>query len=332
MQDIKDFEPLWGEWRSVEMLGQGTFGRVYKMVKRDLDTEYYSAVKHLSLPRTSGEEKDLYSEGLVTDQEILRIYYDDVLKDLRSEINLCYKLKGITNIVSYEDHCICPKVSGFGYDIFIKMELLTSLQDRIKEGGLKVWDVIKLGEDICRALTVLRREKIIHRDIKPSNIFVNSGGDYKLGDFGVSWSMERMVNSMSVKGTFNYMAPEVAKGSIGDYRVDIYALGLVLYRMLNKNRGPFLPLPTHAVTSEMNRQAQERRLRGEALPPPAEIDKELAGIILKACAYRPEDRWENAEEMGKALAEYRVSASSKQLGFNVVSIKSEFETDKILAN
>lgn len=307
MQDIKDFEPLWGEWRSVEMLGQGTFGRVYKMVKRDLDKEYYSAVKHLSLPSEPDEEKALYSEGLVTDQETLKTYYDGVLKDLRSEIDLCYKLKGNTNIVSYEEHYIRPKASGFGYDIFIKMELLTGLQDRIKEGGLTVRDVVKLGEDICQALTVLRREKIIHRDIKPGNIFVNSRGDYKLGDFGISRSMERTVNSMSVKGTFSYMAPEVAKGNGGDYQVDLYSLGVVLYRMLNKNRAPFLPPPPQTVTHEMNMLAQERRLRGEVLPPPAEADEELAGIILKACAYRPEDRWESAEEMGRALAKYRLN-------------------------
>lgn len=307
MQDIKAFEPLWGEWYSAELLGHGSFGKVYKMVKKDLDQEYYCAVKHLSLPSEPDEEKNLYAEGIVTDNETLKTYYDDVLKTLRSEIDLCYKLKGNTNIVSYEDHYIRPKDSGMGYDIFIKMELLTGLQDRIKEGGLTVPDVVKMGEDICSALTVLRREKIVHRDIKPGNIFINSGGDYKLGDFGVSRTMERTVSSMSVKGTFNYMAPEVAKGGAGDYRVDIYSLGLVLYRMLNKNRGPFLPLPPKGITHEMSMTAQERRLRGEPLPPPADADEELSKIILKACAYRFEDRWNSAEAMGGALSEYRRS-------------------------
>lgn len=313
MQDIKAFEPLWGEWCSSELLGQGSFGKVYKMVKKDLDKEYYAAVKHLSLPNEPGEEKNLYAEGIVTDNETLKIYYDDVLKTLRSEIDLCYKLKGYTNIVSYEDHYIRPKDTGVGYDIFIKMELLTGLQDRIKEGGLTVPDVVKLGEDICKALTVLRREKIVHRDIKPGNIFVNSGGDYKLGDFGVSRTLERTISSMSVKGTFSYMAPEVAKGSAGDYRVDIYSLGLVLYRMLNKNRGPFLPLPPQKVTHELSMITQERRLQGEPLPPPADADEELSQIILKACAYRSEDRWDSANEMGKALARYRLGVERAAL-------------------
>jgi serine/threonine protein kinase len=314
MQNIKQFEPLWGEWHSVQLLGHGSFGRVYKMVKLDMEKEYFAAVKHLSLPSEPGEEKNLFSEGLVTgtDQDTLKSYYDDVLKSLRSEIDLCYKLKGNTNIVSYEDHYIRPKSSGVGYDIFIKMELLTSLQDCIQEGGLAVWDMVKLGEDICRALTVLRREKIIHRDIKPGNIFINSGGDYKLGDFGVSRSIERMMSSMSRKGTMSYMAPEVANKGVGDYRVDIYSLGLVLYRMLNKNRAPFLPLPPQGVSYEENMQALERRLRGAPLPPPADADEALAAIILKSCAYQPEDRWQSAEEMGNALAQYRLSQQRVQ--------------------
>lgn len=330
MQDIKEFEPLWGEWYSIEMLGQGAFGKVYKMVKRDLDKKYYAAVKHLSFPSGPGEVKGLFDEGIVTNDGTLKAYYDDVLKTLRSEIDLCYKLKGNTNIVSYEDHYIRPKDSGVGYDIFIKMELLTGLQDRIREGGLTVMDVVKLGEDMCRALTVLCRQKIVHRDIKPGNIFINSGGNYKLGDFGVSRIMERIASNMSVKGTYSYMAPEVAKGWEGDYRVDIYSLGLVLYRMLNKNRGPFLPLPPQIAMHELNMTAQERRLQGEPLPSPTDADGKLAEIILKACAYRTEDRWNSAAEMGLALAEYKASASSKQLGLVVANIKLESSTTEFL--
>lgn len=305
MEDIKQFEPLWGEWRSVELLGEGSYGRVYKMVKVDLDREYFSAVKHLSLPKDSSEEKNLFSEGMVTDHDTLKKYYDDVLENLRSEIDFSYKLKGHTNIVSYEDHFICPKSSGVGYDIFIKMELLTSLEDLIRQGGLNVWDAVKLGEDICRALTVVRREKIIHRDIKPGNIFINNNGDYKLGDFGVSRLMNRKMGSMTRVGTPTFMAPEVANEGHGDYRVDICSLGLVLYRLLNKNRAPFLPLPPEGVGYNANMLANKRRLQGEPLPPPADADEALSAIILKSCAYRPEDRWNSAEEMGKALAQYR---------------------------
>jgi len=204
------------------------------------------------------------------------------------------------------------------------MELLTNLRDRIRDDELTVLDVVKVGEDICRALTVLRRERIIHRDIKLSNIFINSSGDYKLGDFGAAWTVGQSVSSTSVKGTFSYMAPEVAMGNSFDYRADIYSLGLVLYRMMNKKRSPFLPLPPQSITHELSMIALERRLQGESLPPPAWADEELARIILKACAYRVEDRWNSAEEMGKALVEYRTSMSSKLLGLVVTN--AEFES------
>ena len=323
LNDIRDFEPLWGEWRSVRLLGQGAYGKVYLMEKVEMGTRYYAAVKHISLPAESGESEALYAEGLVSDAETLNDYYQQVLESLMTEINVNYRLKGNTNIVSYEEHRVIPKQGEPGYDIFIKMELLTSLHEYIRHNAMTVGDVVKLGEDICTALTVLRREKVIHRDIKPGNIFVNSGGDYKLGDFGVARTMERTVSSMSVKGTFSFMAPEVARGEDGDYRLDLYSLGLVLYRLLNSNRGPFLPPAPERVTHEMNNQAQRRRMQGEALPPPALADEALAAIILKACAYAPADRWEDAAQMGRALADYRQSIGPETAGRVVLDRSQE---------
>ncbi|MGO5113765.1 protein kinase domain-containing protein [Candidatus Avoscillospira sp. LCP25S3_F1] len=318
MSDIREFEPLWGEWNTVRLLGQGSYGKVYLMQKTELGNQYLAAVKHISLPSQPGEQESLYAEGIVSDESSLQEYYTQVLNTLLTEINVNYRLKGNTNIVSYEAHTILPKVHEPGYDIFIKMELLTSLSEQIAKQPIRLWDVLKLGEDICRALELLRRERVLHRDIKPGNIFVNSAGDYKLGDFGVAKSMEHTISGMSVKGTFGYMAPEVANGEEGDYRVDLYSFGLVLYRLLNCNRAPFLPLPPTPVSYESNANAQQIRLQNKApLPAPVMADRQLSKIILKACAYRPEDRWETAAQMGEALAAYR-SKLSQRVGDTVV--------------
>ncbi|MDE6589636.1 MAG: serine/threonine protein kinase, partial [Oscillospiraceae bacterium] len=301
MQDIKDFEPLFGGWEIDEPLGEGSYGMVYKIVKRDMGGEYWAAVKHLSLPK----ESEPYPEDLENDIEGLKAYYQDDLDKLSVEINLCRKLEGTTNIVSYNDFEKHDKPSGIGYDVFIKMELLTSLPNHIKKGGLSVRDVVWLGEDICKALMVLEQEQIVHRDIKPANIFVNSRGDYKLGDFGISKAMESKASNMSSRGTPDYVAPETYYGDPVSFYTDIYSLGLVLYRMANQNRLPLLPLPPETITRRLRNDALERRLKGEPLPPPVDADGELAEIILKACAYRPEDRWQSAEEMGRALVHYQ---------------------------
>ncbi len=301
MKDIHSFEPFWGEWYIKQVLGQGSYGTVYLAEKESYGEKYYSAIKHIPLPAKNEQVDDLVTEGLVTTVQDAQNYYAQMVNSLKSEIKLSYKLKGNTNIVSYEEHQIIERTDSLGFDIFIKMELLSSLPSRMKICPLTVSDVVHLGIDICEALTILKREHIIHRDIKPDNIFVNDGGDYKLGDFGVARTMDKTVSSMSVKGTFNYMAPEVAKGQDGSYSVDIYSLGLVMYRLLNYNRAPFLPLPPESVTYSQNEIAQKKRFDGEALPPPSLGPSELGEIVLRACEYCPEKRWESPKAMKTSL-------------------------------
>ena len=94
---------------------------------------------------------------------------------------------------------------------------------------------------MCNALELCEKRGIIHRDIKPDNIFINDNGDYKLGDFGVARQLEKSSTFMSRRGNQAYMAPEVYKGEWYGEKADIYSLGLVLYRLLNNSRIPFMP-------------------------------------------------------------------------------------------
>jgi serine/threonine-protein kinase len=181
------------------------------------------------------------------------------------------------------------------------MELLTPLIDRMIEKRLDEKDVVKLGIDICKALEICHKKNIIHRDIKPQNIFVSDNGDFKLGDFGIARTMEKTMGEASRKGTVKYMAPEVYRGDRYDDRVDIYSLGIVMYYLLNGNRGPFLPAAPAVVTYNIENEASMRRIRGERFAPPAGADAQLAEIIMKACAYIPDRRYRTAEEMRAAL-------------------------------
>ncbi len=320
MTDIHSFEPFWGTWRIVRALGQGSYGKVYLVQREDLGGVYYAALKHLSIPADPSQTRELYSDGMVSSDEDLWQYYTQMLNTLINEIKVNDRLKGHTNIVSYEEHMIAKKTDTPGFDVFIRMEFLTSLSDYIHQQSLTMDDAARLGEDICSALMVLKRERIVHRDIKPANIFVNKGGDFKLGDFGVARTMDKTVSSMSVKGTFAYMAPEVAKGEDGSFGVDIYSLGLVMYKLLNGNRAPFLPPLPHPVTHDDTLAAQKRRFQGEPVPPPAYASPALADIVVKACAYRPSERWTSPEEMRDALRRYRAMASGEEAQQVILSI------------
>ncbi|MCL1974807.1 MAG: protein kinase, partial [Firmicutes bacterium] len=199
-----------------------------------------------------------------------------------------------------------------GYDIYIKMEYLVNLNNYLRQYPLTLGDALRLGIDICTALSVLQKRNLIHRDIKPENIFINRDGNFKLGDFGIVRSLDESVSRMSARGTPPFMAPELARHEKIDYRIDLYSLGLVLYRLLNGNRAPFLPpLPTSVTHFEYN-TAQDLRMKGEQLPPPAYADVKLSAIILKACMFDVNQRFRDAEQMKERLIEYDHSLNHKE--------------------
>ena len=186
------------------------------------------------------------------------------------------------------------------------MELLNSLTVISAQRALERKEVLKLGMDICEALCLCEGKSIIHRDIKPDNIFISENGDFELGDFGIARTASRTVANMSRKGTPNYMAPEVYRNQPYNSSVDIYSLGIVLYQLMNGRRLPFIPRQMRAEDRET---ALGRRMSGEPLPPPEQADPEFARIILKACAYHPNDRYVSAGEMKRELRQLYEKAS-----------------------
>jgi len=291
---------IWPEWQiEGKPLGKGSFGVVYKAVRRDHNVESYAAIKVISIPADPSEVDSLRSEGL--DMNATRTYLQGIVNDFVSEIQLMESLKGVQNIVSVEDYKVVEKTGEIGWDIYIRMELLTPFNTHICDKKLTEEEVIKLGCDICTALEICGKRNIIHRDIKPENIFINDFGYFKLGDFGIARKMENMTGGLSQKGTFNYMAPEVATSSEYDARVDTYSLGIVLYRLLNGNRLPFLDTEKQLLNPNERRNAVDRRIRGEELPAPCEASPAMADLILRACAFDPDMRFASATEMKQAL-------------------------------
>ena len=299
MDFIRKFEPLFGDWHVESFIGAGSFGRVYKIYRDEMDRRYYSALKYISIPAEESEVKQLRADGM--DNISISNYYGNLMQNISSEITLMNRLKGNTNVISFEDSRITPKPNGIGYDIFIRMELLESLTNRIAEHQMEREEVVKLGKDLCNALILCAKNKIIHRDIKPDNIFISPNGDYKLGDFGIARQLEKTATFMSKKGTYNYMAPEVYKGERYGAACDIYSLGLVMYRLLNNGRLPFLPPAPKPMTPDDKENAIIRRMKGESFPAPCNAGPALGRIILKACAYDPRARYQSAAEMLRDL-------------------------------
>ena len=289
----------WPEWKIIEKIGEGSFGKVYKAQRTERGKSFYSAIKIINIPGSQSELNSVRSE--TGDDQAARQYFQNLVEECIQEVSTMEYFRGNSYIVSVEDFKVMEYLDAIGWEISIRMEYLTSFMDCCAEKQLTENEVIQLGLDLSKALEYCRKLNIIHRDIKPENIFVSRFGDFKLGDFGIARELERTMSGFSKKGTYSYMAPEMYKGEKYDSGVDIYSLGIVLYKLMNHNRLPFMNLEKQFITYRDKENALTRRMSGEQMEPPAEAGRLFAQIILKACAFDPAKRYQTPEEFYRDL-------------------------------
>lgn len=299
-----------GNWTLVQKIGEGSFGKVFEAHRQDFGVTYRSAIKIVTIPQNKSEITNAKAEGM--DDASVTTYFKSVVENIVQEFALMSKLKGTANIVSYEDHSVVPHEGEIGWDIIIRMEFLKPLINHIAESTMTRRDIITLGIDMCKALELCQKYNIIHRDIKPENIFISENGDYKLGDFGIARTIEQTSGGLSKKGTYSYMAPEVYREDAYGSTVDIYSLGIVLYRLLNNNRTPFLPSFPAPIKHSDRERALIKRISGAKIGNPANDSGRLAEIVLKACAYEPKDRYSSPLQMRQELESILLSEKEEK--------------------
>lgn len=296
VENGNEIQEIWPEWKIESLIGSGGFGKVYKARKELLgQKETYSAIKVIRIPNDPAELSNMKSSRM--DEKSIREYYKASVEQLTNEIELMDRMKSASHVVTIEDYKVVEESETIGWSIYIRMELLTNLNTFIQEQGMSTQDVVKMGIDVLTGLEFCHQEKLIHRDIKPDNIFVSKFGEYKIGDFGISREIENTSVTLSQKGTKAYMAPEIVRMEPYGHLVDIYALGLTLYEILNNGRLPFLPpYPEQYFSQDMVR-AIARRISGKEELPEIQGIGRLNDIIRKACAHNPEDRYQSAKDM-----------------------------------
>jgi serine/threonine protein kinase len=280
----------WPGWTPVRRIGRGGYGSVWE-IERDVEgfTEK-SALKVISVPFDASA--DSYAMGY--DEGTLSRSYGDQAREFVREYQLVQAIGNHPNVVACQDISITRQPSGPGWDVYIRMELLTPLVKWIDGRKLSWREVARLGHDIATALVACEVRGIVHRDIKPANIMVNEWGNFKLGDFGVARTMEG-THTATVAGTATYMAPEVVKREKYGRTVDIYSLGLVMYWALNEYRLPFM---TKGKLSPGDySHAERRRLTGERIPVPPGCPPNMGRIVLRCCAYSAADRYQSARDL-----------------------------------
>ena len=297
--------PNYPGWTVVRKIGEGSFGTVYEIERPIGGRMEKAALKKISIPQSASETDEMksssYSDAAIT------AHYRECLDDIVSEYDLLRSLRDNPNVVKCDDIQPFPKAGTIGWDVYIRMELLTPLMERL--GTMTPDRVIRLGRDISRLLVACKEKSIVHRDIKPQNIFLSNEGVFKLGDFGIARTLEHTSGATKI-GTYNYMAPEVYNNKPYGHSADVYSLGMTMYWLLNNNRIPFIPQSAAIPKRSEIDDALWRRFHGEPLPPPLNGSEALKNIVLKACKFDPAERYQNAQELLEDLD--RLSGAGRQ--------------------
>jgi len=200
-------------------------------------------------------------------------------------------------------------VQVFDFDVqsdvtYMVMELLEgatlkSPLNRARAAGtpMELGEVTRIMLDVLDGLSYAHAERMVHRDLKPANILLTDRGQAVIADFGIAHIVggTRQTISGALLGTLNYMAPEQGLEGTCDQRSDIYSLGVVLYEMLTQ-RVPFdADTPLAILMKHVNDPLPLPRKINPNIPEPFER------VVLKALAKNPDERYQTAAEMAKAL-------------------------------
>ena len=303
----EDGQPRLGEYTLLEKLGQGGVGVVFRAKHQDIDQDV--AIKILNA-QSFGDKKHM--------------------QRFRREIETHSKLKH-PNIIHFID------VYEEAGTVALVMEMLSgcNLKEYINHKGvLPLEETLRIAIDILSALEEAHKFEFIHRDLKPSNIFLTDSKEIKLMDFGLAKQLrgnEDITDSGVTVGTYMYMAPEQILGKDIGVFTDLYALGIVLYRMTTA----ILPfMSTGGGEFEiMEKQVRKAPQAPQELNP--EIPDELNKIILHLLAKKPENRPESCLEvirglnriktlLAPTLSEHEAQTTFSDLNTSISKLSGEF--------
>jgi WD40 repeat protein len=271
-----------GSYRIERVVGVGGMATVYEAVQERPRRRVALKVMRFALVRTSAVRRFEFET--------------EVLARLRHP--------GIAQILEAGVHQIAGRSVPYFAMEFI--ENARTIVEHCEERGLPIRGRIELFASVCDAVHHGHQHGVIHRDLKPANILVDEAGRAKVIDFGIARSTEHGREAITehgdlgqIVGTLDHMSPEQCRGGSTpvDVRTDVYALGVVLYRLLC-GAAPFAlsDLPV----AEALRIVQEKEPKRPSSRVPA-LRGDLEAIVTTAMSKRPEDRYASAAALADDL-------------------------------
>ncbi|HUJ58230.1 MAG TPA: serine/threonine-protein kinase [Kofleriaceae bacterium] len=238
------------------------------------------------------------------------------------------------NIVQVFDISKTPDNAYFLVMEYVDGCNLKALLERQKQKGrrIEVAHAIYMMTECCKALQYAHFLEhpetneplgIVHRDISPPNILLSKNGEVKLVDFGLAKANTQIESTDQgvVKGKFSYLSPEAASGLEVDHRADVFAVGIILWELFTGRR--LFYGDSDYQTVEQVRQARVPSIA--ALNP--EIEPELEAVVRKALARDPADRYQNAADLGDALAQYLFSRRMKVTARDIAGLVRDTQVE-----
>ena len=238
------------------------------------------------------------------------------------------------NIVQVFDISKTPDNAYFLVMEFVDGCNLKALIERQKQKGKRIEaaHTIYLMIETCKALQYAHSLEhpetneplgIVHRDISPPNILMSKNGEVKVVDFGLAKATSQIESTDPgvVKGKFSYLSPEAASGLEVDHRADVFAIGIIMWELFTSRR--LFYGDTDYQTVELVRQARVPSI--SALNP--EIEAELEGIVRKALAKDPEERYQSANDLSEALAQYLFSRRMKVTARDIANLVKDAQVE-----
>ena len=280
---LKDYEPLWGEWKVDSLMYEGNLSNVYA-VKNESAT---AVIKVISVPKLQLEGR-MASQSSTENQEAMSGFFKEVVSALENEMERISVVNSIPNVLSYRKYEAFERKTEIGFDLVLLMDKEESLQEYIAaRPHIKNNEIVKIVKEIAWILDRAHREGILHKDIKLENVFIAESGESMLADFALARKIESYQSRLQRKVDSTYVAPEVLSEYDYSEETDVYALGMVLYILLNDGN-----IPSEVV----------RRTFNTDIPKPVRAGEQLAAVTQKAISYRARDRYRSAEEFFKALS------------------------------
>ena len=294
----QSFDPVFGNWYTEKQLGSGTDGKAYTITRALPSGKKERAVlKTIRVGDYRNETKSFNKLGEEPQQAAEDSMREKIIQNITDNIDIIKQADGGKRFVKYESWETRKTSDGKGTLILIRLEEMKSLADVLESFSLTREETLRLGISLCKSLMRCRDFGYIYPNLKPENILFDRKGACKLGDFGSFSCLEPSKTSIAYKRTQYFMAPEFIKTGKINCTSDTYALGLVLYCLINRGRLPFTePYPEEQTIASFDRSKQSR-LDGLPFPQPAIPDEALCHIIGRACAFQPEERYLSPKQM-----------------------------------